>query len=196
MYQPSASGSASSRSVSAVGRAVDDDQVPPARTLAWSRTSSSASTSSAPGQHRELLGRDRVDAHRVEDRQQVGLDLAPGPLEAPLRVDLLHVEVGVDPGRLRPDRRVERVAERVRGVGAEHQGAASAQRTERRRAGGGGGLADTTLAREQENAHRPAAQAKDSTRRLRPLRAVSMMTRSPLRLSMPIIGMAMSTLSW
>ena len=46
------------------------------------------------GDHRQLLGREGVDTGRVEHRPQVALDLAPGALEAALRVDLLDPQPG------------------------------------------------------------------------------------------------------
>ena len=123
MYQPSASGSASSRRVSAVG--------------AQSTTTTSHSpeiTCVAQLEQREhllgagddgqLLGGDRVDAGRVEHGEQVALDVRPGPLEPALRVDLLHEEVVGDRGRLGADGDAEGVGEGVRGVGGQHQRAA------------------------------------------------------------------------
>ena len=89
----------------------------------------------------------------------------------------------------------ERVGQRVRGVGGEHQRALPGASGEGRRTGRRGGLADAALAGEQDDPHGTARQPSDSTRFLRPLSAVSMMTFSALRLSMPIIGMEMSTAS-
>ena len=110
MYQPSASGSASSRSVSAVG--------------AQSTTITSHSPRQrvqpqlqqrqhllGPRDHGQLLGRDRVDAGDVEHRQQVALDLRPGLLEPQLGVDLLHEQALGDLGRLGADHCAEGVGE-------------------------------------------------------------------------------------
>ena len=52
------------------------------------------------------------------------------------------------------------------------------------------GLADTALAGEEDG---PQGQPSDSTRLLSPRSAVSMMTFSAFRFSIPIIGMATST---
>ena len=76
--QPSASGRASSRSVSAVGaQSTTTTSQRPDRT--WSRSSSRASTSSAPGQHGQLLGGHRVDAGAVEHRRAGSRGPRPTP---------------------------------------------------------------------------------------------------------------------
>ncbi len=104
MYQPSASGSASSRSVSAVGA------------QSTTITSQRSRIGVVPQleqrehllgtrDHGQLLGGDRVDTDRVEHRPQVALDLAPGALEAALRVDLLDPQPRLDLGRLGPEGR-------------------------------------------------------------------------------------------
>src|SRR5688500_3691521 len=83
-------------------------------------------------------------------------------------------------------------------VGGEHQRALPGSGGERRRTGGTGGLADAPLAGEQDDpdAHGSgSAQPSASTRFFRPFNAVSMMTFSALRRSMPIIGMLSSTAS-
>ena len=148
--------------------------------------------------HGQLLRGDRVDTGRVEHRHQVALDLAPGPLEAALRVDLLDPQPRLDLGRLGPERcrtGAEGVAERVCRVGRHDQGPPPGTRGERRRTGGGGGLADPALAGEEDDAHEVTPAQRDSTRFFRPFSAVSMMTFSALRLSIPIIGIDTSTAS-
>ena len=197
MYQFSASGRASSRSVSAVGAQ---------STMITSHSPRRACVAQlqqrqhllGAGDDGQLLGRDRVHAGRVQHRQQVALDLAPGPLEPALGVDLVHPEAVVD---LRsapaPTAHAEGVAERVRRVGGQHQGAAPRRGGEGRRTGRGGGLADSAFAGEQEDAHghESPGQPSDSTRFFSPFSAVSMMIFSALRRSMPIIGMLRSTAS-
>ena len=125
---------------------------------------------------------------------QVALDLLPRALEPALRIDLLDEQPAVQlHGRagVRADRYAERVTERVRRVGREHQGLAAARRGQRRGAGGDSGLADPALAGEEEE-----AQCYPSTRFFNSFRAVSMMTFSALRLIMPSIGILTSTASW
>ena len=179
--------------------AVDDDHVPVAADHVVAQLEQGEHLLGARDDG-QLLGGDRVDPGRVEHRHQVALDLAPGPLEAALRVDLVHPQVRWPPrsARGRPAQ-PEGVAEGVRRVRGEHQGAVPGARGERGRAGGAGGLADPALAGEQDDANGHGqlqrAQRSDSTRFFRPFSAVSMMTFSALRRSMPIIGMLRSTAS-
>ena len=84
---------------------------------------------------------------------------------------------------------IERIPEGVRGVGRHHQRLDARPRRSDRRGRGRGCLADTTLAREEQY---PRVQ-RDSTRFLSSFRAVSMMTRSALRLSIPSTGIFKST---
>ena len=88
MYQPSASGSASSRSVSAVG-AQSTTTASHSSESAWSAELEQGQHLLGAGDDRQLLGGDRVDAGHLEDREQVALDLGPGLLEPPLGVDLV-----------------------------------------------------------------------------------------------------------
>ena len=152
MYQPRASGSASSRSVSAVG-AQSTTTRSQSSLSACSRSSSSASTSSAPGMTVSSSAASGVHAGDVEHGEQVALDLRPGLLEAELGVDLLDEEVLGDLARLGPDGGAERLGQRVRAVGRQHQGAVALAGRERGRAGGDGRLADAALAGEQDDAH-------------------------------------------
>ena len=186
------------------GRAVDHDDVPAVRRDLVAQLEQRQHLLCA-GQHGELLGGDRVDARRVQNRAQVVLDLRPGALEPALGVDLLHPAARLDLDRLGAHRHRERVGQRVRGIGGQHQGAQPGAPGQHRSAGGRRGLADAPLAGEQQNPHPVtlvacaradrARQPTDSTRFFRPLSAVSMMTFSALRRSMPIIGMETSTAS-
>ena len=166
MYQPSASGSASSRSVSAVG-AQSTTMTSHAADSAWLRSSSSASTSSAPGSTVSSSAVIGSTPGRVEHREQVALDLAPGLLEPPLGVDLLDVQ---------PRRHLGRLGARPGSPKASaSECAASVDRTsvrgpraaaQRRRAGGGGRLADAALAGEEEIRTGPtSSRAVRGTRR-------------------------------
>ena len=189
MYQPSASGRASRRSVSAVGEQSTriTSHFPEQRLVAQLEERDHLL---GAGEDRELLSGDRVDAGGVENRQQVALDLRPGLLEAPLDVDLLHVQPLLQPRRLRADRLPEGVPEGVGRIRREDErpmaGSGCGGRRTRRR----GGLADAALAGEEDD---PQRQPSDSTRFFSPFSAVSMMTFSALRFSIPIIGMEMST---
>ena len=153
----------------------------------WLRSSRSASTSSAPGMTVSSSAVIGIDPGGVEDRHQVALDLAPRALEPALRVDLVHPQVRGHLDGFAAHLAAERVAERVRGVGGEDEGALAGPGGERRRTGRAGGLPDPALAGEQDdaNAHGSASsiarQRNDSTRFFRPFRAVSMMTFSALR---------------
>ena len=161
MYQPSASGRASSRSVSAVGaQSTTITSHSPER--ACSRSSSSASTSSAPGMTVSSSAATGSTPGDVEDRQQVALDLGPRLLEPQLGVDLLHVEALGDLGGLGADADAERVGERVGGVGGQHERAVAGGRGERRGAGRDGGLADPALAGEEQDS---CTSAQLATRR-------------------------------
>ena len=123
----------------------------------------------------------------------------PRPLEPALGVHLLDPQVRCDLGRLGADGQAEGVAERVRRVRRQHERAVPGVRRGDRRTGRRRGLADPALAGEEDDPHSalwlPVRQERDSTRFLSPFSAVSMMTFSALRLSMPIIGMEMSTAS-
>ncbi len=156
--QASASGRASRRSVSAVGaQSTTTRSHGPDST--WVRSSSRATTSSAPGSEVSSSATTASMPTAAEDADQVALDLAPrltgrgggADLEGvQARFDLADRLLGaawgveVDP---------ERLAERVRRVGGHDQrldaGTGGVDGGGRRR----GRLADTTLAGEQENAH-------------------------------------------
>ena len=69
--------------------------------------------------HHQQERRQRQADH-VQHRPEVRLDVAPGPLEPALRVDLLDEQQVVHLGRLTADCRVERVGERVRRIGGKH----------------------------------------------------------------------------
>ncbi len=166
------------------GSAVDDDHVPAATDRVVAQLEEGQHLLGARD-HGQLLGGDRVDPGRVEHRHQVALDLAPGPLEPALGVDLLHPQPRLDLRRLGPDGAapVPNASPSECAASVEmHQGPLPGARGERRRPGGGGGLADPALAGEQDDAHDgDARSASDSTRFFRPFSAVSMMTFSALR---------------
>jgi hypothetical protein len=191
MYQPSASGSASSRSVSAVGAQSTTIvvPVPGERVQAQLQERQHLLGARDDGQ---LLGRDRVDAGGVEHAQQVALDVGPGLLEPALGVDLLDEQVVGD------------------GVGVEPIGvpkasasecAASVERTsvrwprEAARTAVAEAVVDlpTPPLPVKAGSARPSGAQSDSTRFLRPFSAVSMRIFSPLRLSMPISGIETSS---
>ena len=150
MYQPSASGSASSRSVSAVGRAVDDHDVPAVGAHLVAELEEGEDLL-GPGQHGQLLGLDPVDTDGVEDVEEVVLDLAPGALEAQPRVDLLRVEPGRDLGRLRSRAAGHR---RVRHPG-RHRGSAPRRWTARASSGRGAPRARPSRRRRSSCRRRP-----------------------------------------
>ena len=152
MYHPSASGSASSRSVSAVG-AQSTTMTSQCARLRLEPQLEQRQHLLGTGDDGQLLGRDRVEADDVEHGEQVALDLRPRLLEAELGVDLLHEEPFGDLGRLRPDGRAERVGEGVGRVGREHQRAVAGGRCEGRGPGRDGGLADPALPGEEEDPH-------------------------------------------
>jgi hypothetical protein len=190
MYHPSASGSASSRSVSAV----DDQHVPLPRPRLRAHLEEGQHLLGARD-HRQLLGRHWVDARHVEDGEQVALDVGPRPLEAVLCIDMLHPQVGGHLTRLRGGGHVQRVGQRVCGVGGQHEGAVPGRGTGARGGGGEGRLPHAALAGEQQDPHARTARQSDSTRFLRPFSAASIRIFSPLRLSMPINGMVTSSAS-
>ena len=182
------------------GRAVDDDHVPAARAGVQAQLEQSEHLLGA-GDHRHLLGGDRIHPGGIENRQQVALDVGPGLLEPQLGVDLMDEQPVGDLGRLcvHPTRGAVGVGQRVRRVGGQDERPEPAGGGERGRAGGDGRLADTALAGEEDDAHAraplPGDQAPDSTRFLRPFNAVSIRIFSPLRFSMPISGMETSRAS-
>ena len=83
--------------------AVDDDEVPVVGERVQPQLEEREHLLGA-GDHGQLLGGDRVHAGGVEHREQVALDLGPRLLEPQLGVDLLHVQVVGDLGRLGADR--------------------------------------------------------------------------------------------
>ena len=152
MYQPSASGSASSRRVSAVGAqsTTITSQSPRARLEPQLEQREHLLGARDDGQ---LLGGHRVDPRDVEHREQVALDLGPRLLEPQLGVDLLHEEPLGHLGRLGADLGVEGVGQGVGGVGRQHQRAVAGGGGEGRGPGGDGGLADAALAGEEQHPH-------------------------------------------
>ena len=134
------------------GRAVDDDRVPVAREGVQAQLEQRQHLLGA-GDDGQLLGGDRVDAGDLEHREQVALDLRPGLLEPPLRVDLLHEQAGRDLLGLMAHGDAEGVGQRVGGVGGQHQRAATRLGGEGRGRGGDRRLPDPALAGEQQDAH-------------------------------------------
>ena len=108
--------------------------------------------------HGELLGLDHACTRPVEQRSQVLAHLAPRLLQPGAGVELLSEQ---RPPSERGDRRglvaersvVERVGERVRGVGRADEGAQPRFGGPERGRGGDGGLPDAALASEQQDAH-------------------------------------------
>ena len=130
-HQRAASGNESSRSVSPVGRAVDDDHVPLAR-LDVALEPQQAEQLVAAGRDGQLLGGDPLHAALDQHLPEPALHRGPVPLELDLRGHLLRPQVRRQLGRLVADRRLEHVGERVRRIGGEHDRA----QARRRRSGG------------------------------------------------------------
>jgi hypothetical protein len=159
------------------------------------------------GQDRQLVRDQLVDARPGQHRGEVVAQPAPRTLEQCPGVDVRGEQAAdpVDLRRLAAELGLQCVAQRVGRVRGDGQRLAAGPREMGGRRRGEGGLADPTLAREQHHPHRTrvnaaripwwCGQAAPSTRRLRPLSAVSMITFSALRRSIPIIGMFRSTAS-
>ena len=195
------------------GRAVDDDEVP------WPRLDLRPQLEErgdlvGPRQRGELLGDDGVDAEGAEHAQEVVLHHPPGAVEGVWRADLQGREARARPrpapgGAAPPEPRcgwarevdVEGVAERVGRVGRHDQGLDAGPGGPDSGGGGGRGLSDPALAGEEDDAHaanQPTvreSRPQPSTRFFSSLSAVSMMTFSALRLSIPSIGTLTSTAS-
>ena len=164
MYQPSASGSASSRSVSAVG--------------AQSTTTTSHSSDErvqpqleerehllGARDHGQLLGRHRVDPGDLEHREQVALDLGPRLLEPQLGVDLVDEQVRARPRcgsapTVTPKASASEWAASVDSTSVRWPGRGG----EGRRGGRDGRLADAALAGEEEDPHEPRSVSPVSER--------------------------------
>ena len=71
-----------------------------------------------PGDDRQLLGLEALDARPAEHLDQVALDLGPGVLHAVLRVELLGPQALGHGADQRAQGYVEGVAQRVRRVGS------------------------------------------------------------------------------
>ncbi len=106
-----------------------------------------------PGDHRQLFGLDRLGARPVHQRDGVLLDLAPVVLQPLLRVDLLGPEVRDHLRRPCADRRLERVRQRVGGVGRHDHRPSPGRCGPHGGRRGHGGLPDPALPGEQ---HAPA----------------------------------------
>ena len=208
MYQPSASGSASNRSVSAVGaQSTTITSHRPER--ACRRSSRSARHLLGAGDHGHLLGGDRVHPGGVEHGEQVALDVGPRLLEPQLGVDLVDEQPVRDLGRLgdvHPRPRPGRDAS----YASARECAASVDSTSVRSPPAAASAAvpaatvdlptpPLPVKRTMRTGELPrwlqGDQAPDSTRFLRPFNAVSIRIFSPLRLSMPMSGIETSRAS-
>ena len=176
------------------GPAVDDDDLPRPRLGGAPHFREREQVLDA-GEHGQLVGHQLVDARPGEHGAQVLLQRPPRVVEQGVGVDVGGVQPALQLGGLAVELGFERVAEGVRGVGRDDQRLAS-------RTGEAGGrgrrerrLADAALSREQHDPHGRRLLVSASTRRFSPLSAVSMITFSALRRSMPIIGMLRSTAS-
>ena len=104
----------------------------------------------AAGRHGQLLGRDPVDALVDEQPAEPPLHRRPVALQLVLGLHLLGPQAAADVGRLGADARLQRLRQRVRGVGREHDrplprgGAAACRGSGDRR------LADAALARVED----------------------------------------------
>jgi hypothetical protein len=107
-----------------------------------------------PRQDGELLRLERVDSSLLEHLAQVVLHLPPAGLERTLGVDLLPVQPGIDLAGPVAQRYVERVGQRVRRVGGDHEGLVALRGEVRGGSRGRRGLPDTPLPGEQKDAHR------------------------------------------
>ena len=180
------------------GGAVDDDDVPVAAVgLVRERGEGGDLLDAREGG--QLVGDDGVDAHRVEDTEEVVAHDLPVGLDAGVRADREGVQarldlVGVAPGPGGPQVDVEGVPEAVGGIRRHDERAQAGTGGADRGGGGGRRLADAALAGDEDDAGHGGAQA--STRFLSSARAVLMMCFSALRLSIPIIGIVRSTSRW
>ena len=200
MYQPSTSGSDSSRRVSAVG--AQSTTMTSHRPLsAWSARSARAKTSSSPGTTASSSA--SIPSTPAQARTSSSHDriVAPRPLQAHPGVELLTPEALAD---LRSgcvtEGQVEGIGQAVGRVGGDDQRALAARRAPHRGGGGDGGLADTALAGEQQDPHRGVSRrhwgaAKPSTRAFSSESAVLMIRPSARRFTKPGIGMMRSTAS-
>jgi hypothetical protein len=106
---------------------------------------------------RQLLRRDAVDPALDEHRAEPVLDRRPVPLELLLRLDLLRVEPASDCGRLAPHLGLQRLGERVRGIGGEDEGARAGGGAAPRGGGRDRGLPHAALARVEDRPGRHGA---------------------------------------
>ena len=98
----------------------------------------------------QLLGRDPVDALVDEQRAEPALHRRPVALELVLGLHLLGPQVVGDLRRLGADRRLQRLRERVGGVGGQHDRALPGGGAAARGGGRDGGLPDPALARVED----------------------------------------------
>ena len=105
------------------------------------------------GDHRELLGLDRVDPRPVQERDHELLDVAPVGLQPVLRVDLLGPQVRRDLLGAGGEGDIERVGEGVRRVCAHDERAVACHGSSHCSGRSDGCLADPALAGEQKNPH-------------------------------------------
>ena len=186
MYQPSTSGSASNRSVSAVGaQSTTITSHCPER--ACSRSSRARAPPRGPGTPSSSSASTGSTPATSKTVEEVGLDVGPRLLEPLLGVDLLSPEpVGHRRGR----GRAMSNASASECAGSVESTSVRGRPRPRRGGGRDRGLADAALPGEEQDPHEVA-----STRFLWPLSAVSMRIFSPLRLSIPINGIETSRAS-
>ena len=163
-HQVTTSGNDRSRSVSPVGAQSTITQSNSPSSW-WRLIQSSENSSSMPGRHGQLLGRDAVDAALGEQVAEPALHAVPVALHLLLGLHLLAEEVRADVGRLGAERRLERVGQAVGGVGGEHDGAQARGGAAARCGGRHARLADSALARVEDGAGRHQPPHSSPTRR-------------------------------
>jgi hypothetical protein len=140
-------------------RAVDDHDVPVAG-LDVLLERQQAEELVAAGRHGQLLGGDAVHAALHQHAPEPVLHGRPVALELLLRLDLLREQPAAHVGRLAADRGAERLGERARGVGREHDRARAVSRAAAGRRGRHRRLADAALARVEDRPGRHGAPAR------------------------------------
>ena len=187
--------------------AVDDDEIPVAG-VDGERQGQEGMDLVGSGERDEFVGDDRVHVQALEDAEQVVAHDVPVGLDVGV---VVHRQDGEPAGRPRDTHRdigaaapvpgrgqidVEDVAQGVRGIRGEDQDTMTAGGGSDGHRRGRGRLAHAPLAGDEQDssaAGRFGHAFIDSTRFFNSLSAVSMMTFSALRFSMPIMGILRST---
>ena len=143
-------------------RAVDDDRVPLAG-LGVALELEQAEQLVGAGRDGQLLGGDPLDAALGEHAAEPLLRGRPVALELVLRLHLLGPDAVADLGRLGADRGLQRLGQRVRGIGREDERARARRGAAARGGGSDGRLPDAALARVQDD---PRRQGPGSLRSL------------------------------